>query len=85
MLNGFGEGVAIALGDRIVHTAGVGDDGRPSLTLPLISRGRQLGSMVVLEPVADEHDRSVLVELAARAGVALDNATCSTTSSGGWR
>ena len=74
VLNGFGEGVAIALGDRIVHTEGVGDDGRPSVTLPLISRGRPLGSMVVRDPVADEDDRSVLVELAARAAVALDNA-----------
>jgi PAS domain S-box-containing protein len=74
VLNGFGEGVAIALGDRIVHTAGAHDDGRPSLTLPLISRGREVGSLVVHEPVAGEHDRSVLIELAARAAVALDNA-----------
>ncbi|HEX6020910.1 MAG TPA: SpoIIE family protein phosphatase [Solirubrobacter sp.] len=74
VLNGFGEGVVITLDDRVVHTAGVEDDGRPSLALPLISRGRQLGTMVVLDPVSGELDRSVLVELAARAAVALDNA-----------
>jgi PAS domain S-box-containing protein len=74
VLNGYGEGVVITLGDRIVHAAGVEDDGRPSLALPLISRGRQLGTMLVLEPPAGELDRNVLVELAARAGVALDNA-----------
>ena len=55
-------------GGRRTMTAG------RQLTLPLISRGREIGSMVVLEPVAGEHDRSVLIELAARAAVALDNA-----------
>jgi PAS domain S-box-containing protein len=74
VLNGYGEGVVITLGDRAVHAAGVEDDGRLSLTLPLISRGRQLGTLVVLDPVAGELDRSVLLELAARAAVALDNA-----------
>ena len=72
VLNGYGEGVVITLGDRVVHAAGVEDDGRPSLALPLISRGRQLGALLVLEPIDAELD--VLVELAARAAVALDNA-----------
>jgi len=48
--------------------------GRPALTLPLISRGRTLGAIVVLDPVRSKLDRRVLVEIAARAGVALDNA-----------
>ena len=47
---------------------------RPALTLPLVSRGRMLGAIVVLDPVAGALDRRVLIELAARAGVALDNA-----------
>ena len=86
VLNGFGEGVAIALGegrgDRLrVYTTRRrrrregGRAGRHPVTVPLISRGREIGSLVVLEPVAGEHDRSVLIELAARAAVALDNAT----------
>ena len=45
---------------------------RPALTLPLVSRGRTLGAIVVLDPVTSELD--LLVELAARAGAALDNA-----------
>jgi hypothetical protein len=56
-------------------TAGPGEwEGRPSLTFPLVSRGRMLGALIVLEPVSSALDRRVLVELAARAGVALDNA-----------
>ncbi|MBE2320090.1 SpoIIE family protein phosphatase [Solirubrobacter sp. CPCC 204708] len=47
---------------------------RLSLTLPLISRGRMLGAIVVLDPVTGALDRRVLTELAARSGVALDNA-----------
>jgi PAS domain S-box-containing protein len=47
---------------------------RPALTLPLTSRGRMLGAIIVLDPVPDALDRRVLIELAARAGVALDNA-----------
>ena len=45
---------------------------RPALSLPLVSRGRTLGAIVVLDPVTSELD--LLVELAARAGAALDNA-----------
>ena len=47
---------------------------RPALVAPLASRGRLLGAMVVLDPAAGGMDRRVLIELAARAGVALDNA-----------
>ena len=47
---------------------------RPALALPLISRGRTLGAAVVIGAVEGALDRRVLVELAARAGVALDNA-----------
>lgn len=45
-----------------------------ALTLPLVSRGRMLGAVLVLQPVGGAQDRRVLIELAARAGVALDNA-----------
>ena len=44
------------------------------MALPLISRGRTLGAAVVIGAVESALDRRVLVELAARAGVALDNA-----------
>ena len=118
VLNGFGEGLVVALDERILddtrgsgmriaytHDAGlsarltdlplevdhfgsrravVGDligalDGeplaeRPALALPLRSRGRLLGAAVVIDAVEGALDRRVLVELAARAGVALDNA-----------
>jgi PAS domain S-box-containing protein len=47
---------------------------RPALALPLISRGRTLGVMIVIGAIEGTLDRRVLVELAARAGVALDNA-----------
>jgi hypothetical protein len=47
---------------------------RPALAVPLVSRGRLQGAMLVLEPSAGALDRRVLIELAARAGVALDNA-----------
>jgi PAS domain S-box-containing protein len=47
---------------------------RPALALPLISRGRVLGAAVVIGAVESALDRRVLVELTARAGVALDNA-----------
>ena len=46
----------------------------PAMALPLISRGRTLGAAVVIGAVESALDRRVLVELAARAGVALDNA-----------
>ena len=46
----------------------------PTLTLPLVSRGRVLGAMIVVHPAAGALDGRVLIELAARAGVALDNA-----------
>jgi len=44
------------------------------MALPLISRGRTLGAVVVIGAAEGALDRRVLVELAARAGVALDNA-----------
>jgi PAS domain S-box-containing protein len=47
---------------------------RPALAVPLVSRGRLQGAMLVLAPSAGAMDRRVLIELAARAGVALDNA-----------
>ena len=47
---------------------------QPALALPLISRGRVIGAAVVIGAVESALDRRVLVELAARAGVALDNA-----------
>jgi PAS domain S-box-containing protein len=47
---------------------------RPAVALPLISRGRALGAAVVIGAAESALDRRVLVELAARAGVALDNA-----------
>jgi len=46
----------------------------PAMALPLISRGRTLGAVVVIGAAEGALDRRVLVELAARAGVALDNA-----------
>lgn len=52
----------LSLGDRL------------ALTLPLVSRGRMLGAILVLDPPTTALDRRVLIELAARAGVALDNA-----------
>lgn len=52
--------------------ASLGD--RIALTLPLVSRGRMLGALLVLDPPQTALDRRVLIELAARAGVALDNA-----------
>jgi hypothetical protein len=47
---------------------------RPALALPLVSRGRTLGAAVVIGAIDSALDRRVLVELAARAAVALDNA-----------
>jgi serine phosphatase RsbU (regulator of sigma subunit) len=46
----------------------------PAMALPLMSRGRILGAAVVVAATEAALDRRVLVELAARAGVALDNA-----------
>lgn len=62
-----------AVQERDASDFGLGD--HRALTLPLISRGRMLGAIIVLDPVPDALDRRVLIELAARAGVALDNAT----------
>jgi PAS domain S-box-containing protein len=47
---------------------------RAAVALPLVSRGRTLGVAIVIGAVESALDRRVLVELAARAGVALDNA-----------
>ncbi len=69
----FGARTAV-VGDLITALAGEPLAGRPALALPLRSRGRLLGAAVVIEPVEGALDRRVLVELAARAGVALDNA-----------
>jgi PAS domain S-box-containing protein len=114
VLNGFGEGLLIALEDNgafeivlAVHqddrhaeelrglmgtelvvdrfgtrtgvlselvAAPEGLEQTPAMALPLISRGRTLGAAVVIGAVESALDRRVLVELAARAGVALDNA-----------
>lgn len=45
-----------------------------ALTVPLSSRGRRLGAMTVAEPRGGEVDRSLVLDLAGRAAVALDNA-----------
>lgn len=45
-----------------------------ALTVPLVSRGRVLGAVTVAEPASGPVDRALLVDLAARAAVALDNA-----------
>jgi serine phosphatase RsbU (regulator of sigma subunit) len=44
------------------------------LTVPLVSRGRSLGAMSIAEPSGGAVDRGLLVDVAARAAVALDNA-----------
>lgn len=60
--------------DLVPALAGDTLGGRPALALPLISRGRTLGAAIVIGAPESALDRRVLVELAARAGVALDNA-----------
>lgn len=45
-----------------------------ALTVPLVSRGRQLGAVTVADPAPDSVDRALIADLAARAAVALDNA-----------
>jgi PAS domain S-box-containing protein len=45
-----------------------------ALTVPLVSRGRRLGALAVAEPATGLLDRALLVDLAGRAAVALDNA-----------
>ena len=45
-----------------------------ALTVPLVSRGRVLGAVTVSQPATGAVDRALLVDLAARAAVALDNA-----------
>jgi PAS domain S-box-containing protein len=45
-----------------------------ALSVPLVSRGRRLGAITVAEPPVGEVDRALLVDLAGRAAVALDNA-----------
>jgi PAS domain S-box-containing protein len=69
----FGTRTAI-VSELIPELAGDALGARPALALPLTSRGRVLGAAVVIAPVDGALDRRVLVELAARAGVALDNA-----------
>ena len=69
----FGARAAI-VAELIPALAGVTLGSQPALALPLISRGRTLGAAVVIGAVESALDRRVLVELAARAGVALDNA-----------
>jgi PAS domain S-box-containing protein len=60
------------LGELLDAPEGLAD--APAMALPLISRGRTLGAAVVIGAVESALDRRVLVELAARTGVALDNA-----------
>ncbi|WP_053226983.1 SpoIIE family protein phosphatase [Solirubrobacter soli] len=60
------------LGELVDAPAGL--EQAPAMALPLISRGRTLGAAVVIGAAESALDRRVLVELAARAGVALDNA-----------
>jgi PAS domain S-box-containing protein len=60
------------LGELVAAPEGIQD--APAMALPLISRGRTLGAAGVIGAVESALDRRVLVELAARAGVALDNA-----------
>lgn len=45
-----------------------------ALTVPLASRGRQLGAVTVADPAPDASDRALIADLAGRAAVALDNA-----------
>jgi serine phosphatase RsbU (regulator of sigma subunit)/PAS domain-containing protein len=45
-----------------------------AFTVPLLSRGRRLGALTVAEPLTGVLDRALLLDLAARAAVALDNA-----------
>ena len=45
-----------------------------SLTVPLKSRGRRLAALTVAEPQAGVSDQALLLDLAGRAAVALDNA-----------
>jgi PAS domain S-box-containing protein len=45
-----------------------------AFTVPLVSRGRRLGALTVAEPATGLLDRALLVDLAGRAAVALDNA-----------
>jgi PAS domain S-box-containing protein len=45
-----------------------------ALTVPLVSRGRQLGTISVAQPSGDSMDRALLVDIVGRAAVALDNA-----------
>ena len=47
---------------------------RSALTVPLLSRGRRLGALTVAEPPSGTLDRQLIVDLAGRAAVALDNA-----------
>jgi PAS domain S-box-containing protein len=69
----FGVRTAV-LGELLPALAGSPAAALPAVALPLISRGRTQGAAVVVGAVESALDRRVLVELAARAGVALDNA-----------
>lgn len=65
---------AAAVQEQPASTFDVSLGDRLALTLPLVSRGRMLGALLVLDPPQTALDRRVLIELTARAGVALDNA-----------
>ncbi|HWG95075.1 MAG TPA: PAS domain-containing protein, partial [Mycobacteriales bacterium] len=45
-----------------------------AFSVPLVSRGRRLGALTVAEPLTGVLDRALLLDLAGRAAVALDNA-----------
>jgi PAS domain S-box-containing protein len=45
-----------------------------AITLPLVSRGRTVGAVAIAEPAAGPVDQALVLDLAARAAVALDNA-----------
>ncbi len=45
-----------------------------ALTVPLVNRGRVLGAVTLGEPAGGQVDRSLLLDVAGRAAVALDNA-----------
>lgn len=60
---------------RDALTAGAEELTRPEpLIVPLVSRGRAVGALVVGHPTEDRDDRRLLEDIATRAAVALDNA-----------
>jgi PAS domain S-box-containing protein len=72
--NGFQIVNGDAAGERVTAARLTAREQDGSLTLPLVSRGRMLGAIIVDDPVGSALDRRVLTELAARAAAALDNA-----------